>query len=85
MGACAGKKEGGASTAPAKYEKLGLAAADSHFKDAQSAADSLEKPVAAIMKNKAAFIQLSKLYLEPNQRLESGVIGMALYLVSSLD
>jgi len=45
----------------------------------------LEKPVAAIMKNKAAFIQLSKLYLEPNQKLESGVIGMALYLASSLD
>jgi hypothetical protein len=34
MGACAGKKEGGASTAPKKYEKLGLAAADSYFRDA---------------------------------------------------
>jgi uncharacterized phage infection (PIP) family protein YhgE len=45
----------------------------------------LEKPVAEIRKQQAAFVQASKLYLEPNQKLENGVVGMALHFASSVE
>jgi len=85
MGACAGKKEGGAGSAPSKFEKLGVLSLDKFFSEAQQVTDNFNKPLASIMKNKETFVTLSKMYLEPSKKMGSGVLGMLLFLGSSVE
>jgi hypothetical protein len=87
MGACTSSKQesSGGNIGKAKFEKTKCPSVDKLFKQAQDINDNFTKSIDIIEKNKALFLKLSKMELEPSKKLGIGVTGMLLFFASSVE